>query len=560
MEIYTFLRRNRAILRALNNGSSVGPRWRPKRRFVEQAVSQNQYFAQSDRFAHALRRKISQVSERMRLIGVDMVFVKAANDFPLDSHNFDVLVRPEDLVDANDMLESLGFTELRHVREPFKWLYRRVDSDFPISIHIHTGLGWEGVGFLDASDVWNMRREVVLAEGLRVAFPSAEHHILMTAAHAFFENQCLKLCDLIYMAEAAQCESRINWDDIAEWCARDHWLQTLSMFLELADHVYNKFYGRTLVDKGTFGLLTERKSAYLTRERNRLVRGFDKDMDLPMKFHVACVARSFISKVFRTSGKSRRERIATISSASRGYVKRRVPLAAGLRPRLVCFSGQDGTGKTRHARYLSERLVDLIHTMNDEMLEKGFKVRYVWSRGAGSSSVGRSMMEPLLRFARRLLLRSDLRGLRELALRREKLLKTEPARTLWACAVLTDELLQLLLKIRLPSTAGEVVICDRYVYDAVVDVECELGVKLGVVRNAIERLAGRPQLTFVLDAEPTDIMRRRIGSERTVVECKRRSYLRYLTLEGSALINTAKDFGDNEEVILSRVLRSLLLR
>lgn len=52
------------------------------------------------------------------------------------------------------LLEDLGFREMKHVNEPFKWFFRRVDSDLVMSIHLHAGVAWEGVKFVNENDFW----------------------------------------------------------------------------------------------------------------------------------------------------------------------------------------------------------------------------------------------------------------------------------------------------------------------------------------------------------------------------------------------------------------------
>jgi len=146
-QIFVFLRRNKVIMRTLNYCLSRR-RIRPEKvRFIEDIVARNNGFAATYDFVRRLRQKILDVSTEFTRNNIDLIFIKAFNDFPLDSDNFDILVKKQQRESAISVLASQGFRELTSLREitrygePFKWLFRRVDSDFPISVHIHTVIG-----------------------------------------------------------------------------------------------------------------------------------------------------------------------------------------------------------------------------------------------------------------------------------------------------------------------------------------------------------------------------------------------------------------------------------
>jgi len=518
---------------------------------VKEVVQKHELFAQTYDFASRLRQKIVEITKAITESGVDIIFIKAFNELPLDSHNFDILMKKQNIVHAKKILEKLGFKELVRLREPFKWFYRRVDDDLVISVHLHTKVAWEGVEFVDSDGLWDKYREIKI-DDVKIGFPSSEHHLLITVAHAFFENQGLKLCDLMYIAEALQSGEEIDWSYIADWCVSDHWFKAFYTFLQLADHAYKSFYGERLFEEKIYKILAK-KGKIDSAPAKKLIDQFDKGKNLPVKIPISAVAFVFINKVFKTSGRPLTEKIGKVSSSGWHYIKRRMPLRRELPTSLICFSGQDGTGKTTHAKCLQNELLKTIHIMNDELVEKDFRVKYVWSRGIGLT------FEPLLRIIRLLLLGNKSPSVGEYLSKRERLLKTKPVTNLWAHVILIDELLQLLIKVKIPLLFRQNVVCDRYIYDALVDVECDLGQNVNkILEKIIRDLLPKPTITFITDTEPTEIMRRKKSLEFEVVQCKRKKYLACLHGERFILVDTKNSLQQNKKEILSRVLETMM--
>jgi thymidylate kinase len=556
--IFSFLRKNKVIMRSLNYSLCDRPNMPRKVAFVRNMVERNDFLLQSYDYARNLRQQIVQSCEALGEGGVDLIFVKSNNDFPLDSDNFDVLVREQHLASAKAILEKRGFKELKRVREPFKWLYRRVSGGCPISLHLHTKLGWEGVEFLNKEEVWNERR-LVMVDGIRLGFPSSEHHLLMTAAHAFFENQSFRLSDLMYAVEAVRGEP-IDWCQVLEWCSRDHWLRAFVIFLQLAKGIYGECYHERFAGNGD-ETIAEILAPHESRQSATLLKRFGQTKDLPLKIPVGTVGFSFIRKVALMPNQSLIQKSRALGSASRGYIKRRLPLRRESPTLLICFSGHDGTGKTSHALRLRDDLTGRIHAINDPLVEKTFRIKYVWSRGIGST------FEPVMQAIRWVFLGSrnpdgDLhfQTNREYQERRTALARTEPTRTLWAYLRLADELL-VLAKVRGYMLLRQMVICDRYIYDVIVDVECGLKKNLSPTTKRIVRyLSPDPSLVFVMDLEPTETVRRRKDSDRALIECSRQNYKNQCRqMKKWTLIDATTDFEVNHKQIVSLVLNALFI-
>lgn len=210
---------------------------------------------------------------------------------------------------------------------------------------------------------------------------------------------------------------------------------------------------------------------------------------------------------------------------------------------LICFSGQDGTGKTKHSKLLQ-----------NELAQRNIKSDYVWSRGIGLS------IEPFLRMGRLLILGSKFSQSSEYVSKRRILLKREPIRTLWTYVMLADEILLSLIKVRIPLLLGRVVICDRYILDILVDVKCELGKDVSwVIEECVKKLVPKPKINFVLDAKTEEIMKRKKDLNPELVKCKKYYYLIYSYRDKLTLINTDKSLEQNREDMLSLFMKARYL-
>lgn len=545
--IYSFLQDNKVILRTLNCSLSSKPYSLEKRRLVKKLIERHESFAEAYEFALLLKQQILEIVKTLRDNGVEIIFIKSLTEIPFDSNNFDVLIKKQSIANAKRILEDLGFTELEMLREygwegpPHKFLYRQLYNGIVMSIHLHTEVAWEGVKFVDENNLWNKSWEEKI-DGVKSGFPSVENHLLITIAHAFFENKCFKLSDLMYMVEDFRYGSEIDWDYIVDCTIKGGWFEPFYAILHLANHIHESLFERKLVEEDIFRELAQkgrlRRASSLEKQ---LIDLFNKGRTLPLKIPNNRIIMAFIKKVFATPHFSFIEKSRKIFSTSVSYVKRR--LKREIPASLVCFSGQDGTGKTKHSSLLQ-----------NELTQRNIRSDYVWSRGIGFS------IEPFLRMGRLLLIGSKLSQSSEYVSKRRILLEREPIRTLWTYAMLADKILLLFFKVRIPLLLGRVVICDRYILDIFSDVKCEMGKDVSwVIKEGVKKLAPKPRIHFVLDAKPEEIMKRKKDLNPELVKCKRRHYLLYSHRERLAIIDTDRSLEQTREEILTSFMKARYL-
>jgi thymidylate kinase len=178
-------------------------------------------------------------------------------------------------------------------------------------------------------------------------------------------------------------------------------------------------------------------------------------------------------------------------------------------PLLVSVSGIDGSGKSMQV----ERLREVFETCDT-------RVRCVWARGASSRGVG-----AVLRVGKGVLKAGERAGAdtsatpedapRDEAARfnqRQRRLRNPFVRWVFSLFYAVDLKLTYVIKVRFLLLTGHVVICDRYVYDALVDFASYTGTDAArppFALNVMRALVPRPRVSVLLDVDSGEALRRK---------------------------------------------------
>jgi dTMP kinase len=141
-------------------------------------------------------------------------------------------------------------------------------------------------------------------------------------------------------------------------------------------------------------------------------------------------------------------------------VKKRVTKSSNdcrcsIRPSVICFSGMDGSGKTTQLTKLSKCLE-----------KRGLKYKYVRLRWAAFISFPFLAFCRMLKYTRRRVIRGTV-FLEHRFYRNSAIAKT------WTWLFCVDMLMFWIYRFKIPLMMGYHVLCDRFVYDAMVDVMCD---------------------------------------------------------------------------------------
>lgn len=160
---------------------------------------------------------------------------------------------------------------------------------------------------------------------------------------------------------------------------------------------------------------------------------------------------------------------------------------------LVSFFGIDGSGKTTQCKILC-----------GELTRKGWRVGYVWSRRDPF------ILKPLVRLVKRSLLGENhaTEGDRytDIIQRRHKIFTHFFVRQVWFCLSLLEYRFLLSTKVFKPNKNVDVLICDRYLPDAIVDLATNFNYNTTLIhalfQHPVVRAFPRPAMSFFLDVPP----------------------------------------------------------
>ncbi|MCW4030150.1 MAG: nucleotidyltransferase family protein [Candidatus Bathyarchaeota archaeon] len=481
--LYSVMLKNKILYRTLNRiDDEAFPQ--EKRQILKKIVNEQPFFSEAYEEVQFLRRGLLEINAALKVQGIELIFLKSRNHFPLDSDNFDVLVKDSDLSNTVKILESLGYVELTWVKEGYKRLFRKAkNAEDKMAIHLHSRMAWDGIEFLKCEDIWREKQDLKVM-GETFSFPSSEHHLLITAAHAFFENHEFRLGDLLYTIDALNAQPKIDWAYIDNWVTEDNWVAPFYAMLQSQNYLTSQIYSLPLLpDAESIRPKKEQVNSKAKEITNSLNDAFAKKQRLPIPISVPTIARNYVSKIRKDPKITFAYKTRSVYAIAGDYVKRRL-VGEKIAPSFViCFSGDDGTGKTTHALRLYEQLKS-----------RGIDVTYMWSRGTGM------ILEPVLRIARKFLFgQSEATENEYYAEKRVTALGMKPLGLMWGYLAIFDHALKLNLRVRLLLARGKVVICDRYIQDTFFDAQKDAQTEIApTIQKTFELLTPVPLIRFYM--------------------------------------------------------------
>jgi len=468
------------------------------------------------RSAHRRYREVDE--ELLRLVdlfesrNIDMIFIKPVSYLPIDSDNYDVLIRREDLTRAFTALKREGFVHLTRIVEPDKYLFREVKrAKTFVAVHLHTHIGWDGVRFLDPEVAWSKQR-IVSLRGRKVRFLSFDHNLLVTFAHLYFENHQFRLSDLAYAVEDV-FSYQVDWNHVSDAARTANWESAFIDTLRRIRQTYRALFGMELLEEQEALKLPPRVRAASSP------RSLD-DASLPKDLPVTGVFYNLMRKIWRDSAPIQ-QKLAVSYHNDKLILQRRINSQI-YNKIVVSFSGPDMSGKTTHALLLCKNLG-----------EKGITTRYLWTRGAPfvSDRVWNSM-----------------RGKLGVSKKRNKMWASNlrQARVAASYVYLVNQFLKLKAGLFL-ARKTEVKVLDRTLRDTVVDVESEFAFTPSFwILKSLESGLPEPSIRFLMSSGTPAIRAR--GPERD-------RYLVALRGKKITCIDTNGDIDENAAKVLSLVVR-----
>ena len=435
--------------------------------------------------------------------GIDAMLFKSTGLFPSFhylSANLDVIVPDGRARDARNQLKALGYVELLNIEEPGKFLFRRFPGDgSSFAFHLHEVVGW-GVPFLDNEPLWAGARTP--AEDPDILIPGPREALLVTIAHWFYEDKELALGNLFLTANALW-----EWEgtlcQASQLAADKGWEDGFWGGLQVFDRAWSDIMGTPFLSATRRNELDDglRASSFV---RDHVVARVRYGPDVPARLPFLRNKMSYYRKIALDPSRSFWRKIGDVVTTVLWAVRWKLHIRSQ-RGLLVSVSGCDGSGKTLQVQRLRGAL-DACDIRN----------RVIWSRGASSRGIA-----PFLRLGKFIAsVRSrdasvqagDSSGEAGRFEQRQRLLRRPFPRLAFATLFAIDLAWTYCVRTRLAMLAGNVVLCDRYVYDALVDYTLYTGCSLSELPASLrwlERASPRPHVPVLLDVDPDEALRRK---------------------------------------------------
>lgn len=507
----------------------------------------------SDLFSNALmteRRTLQRLREAFREVadlwaadGIGNLQIKSVGlppAFPYRSDNLDVLVPLEHSPQAAKLLLDLGYVELKNVEEPHKFLFRKFHLGREVSaIHLHEFIGW-GTSFLDEAQVWEYA--CTAKDDAIVLYPSPEDGLLITLAHAFYENKTVSLSDVQKFRHCLR-QPNLDWDRLIRVSERKGWRDGLGACLLVWSHVERVLYGHSLVPAS----ILQQADRWLSSGQRAQIGRLVAEQTFPFRVPFLFSKQFYYAKVWRdrTIGRGRKAWEALLHTTA--GIRRNIGVDSHP-AMLITLSGLDGCGKSAHARTLASAF-EGCHIKNEVVWSRGgsspltdVALRVVRTSGRQAADSDESADDPARRVERR-----------------RAALRSPWFKHGWLALVGLDLLRQYATRVWWPLRNGRVVICDRYIYDALVEIAAyadDPKLTGGLLARLLVALAPTPHARYLLDVSPKMAALRSATPEvPAFLEQQRRFYHQGTARWGLQVVSNEDDFATVSDELVRTTLR-----
>jgi thymidylate kinase len=488
------------------------------------------------------RREYETVRRTLSEAGIPGVMIKSvgrAPSWPYTSDNADMLVPLAAGDRARDLLRSLGYVEVVNVEEPCKYLFRTFRGGASLSaIHLHEFVGW-GTGFMEDAAVLAAARPA--PDDASLLIPAPSDALLITLAHAFYEDKDVKLSDLAKVLHLL-AQGPLDWARCWEQARARGWEDGLATCLLL----WSALEQRLFADSRFPPEELERARAAAPVEWDRLQQLLAvEDLRFPFRVPFGLSKRLYYRKVRRDTRLSAGAKALDATRHTLAGLKRRLPFRSQ-RPMLVTLSGIDGSGKSAHAR----ALVRAFETCE-------VSVRSVWSRGGSSrlTDLAIALARPLVHVDAA---KAPAGAQRADSVQRKRAWMKRPLlRAGWAWLVTLDLLAQYAWRITWPLVRGRVVVSDRYTYDALIELAALTGsthVCDALTSRLLRALTPRPRCAYLLDVAPQQALARKPDETLDFLTEQAQAYRSMAERWGLRVVSTDADFNSASDTIVHAVL------
>ncbi|MCK9421312.1 MAG: nucleotidyltransferase family protein [Bacteroidales bacterium] len=456
---------------------------------------------------------------------IEYLFHKSTGLFPSMSDNLDVLVQTKHFKKAGEVLIQMGYVNLRNIQEAHKEFYRKFRGDkIIVPIHLHERVCWV-VPFDNNEHIWDYYQTDFSKPTIN--YPGFEDCILTNTAHCFLEDHIIKIFDLLAIKKSIECKS-IDWEYIIQTASECFWEKSLFSAFIIFNFLYHDLFGTELIPSDILDRAKQsiEKDKWISKKINDDI--LKRPVKMPFRIPHFWIRRHTIIRELRDPAFG--NKLGRYYQVLGGLIDRFIHLKLSIKNHpncLIAFSGLDGSGKSQHIR----------------LLQKAFstcdiQTSIVWSRP------GSMLLTSLILKFLHLLVKTQ--KSRSTFISSTK--KQSPIYSFWRLLNVIDLILYYFFKIRLRLLTGKVVIADRYIHDAIVDMEStsRSNTTIRFVYRFLQTLSPKPDVTFFLDVPVDTIITRGTDEKKLDLDIKLSLYEQCITENKKLMI--IDNIGDIQEV------------
>lgn len=188
---------------------------------------------------------LAELAEVLRHHDIDFCVIKFP-EIPKPMGDIDILIPDQEGV--NEAFRDAGYL-LEDETTPHRRDFVKIFEEKKIVIDIHTAVAWSRVKYVPSGAVFkeHVDRTVTVGEySVSVPVPCPEHDLLITAAHALFDNNAVNLFEVLYGVHL-MTKSDFDRSAASSLAASQNWRDALHYYFCLLDRTQQAIRGDAVV-------------------------------------------------------------------------------------------------------------------------------------------------------------------------------------------------------------------------------------------------------------------------------------------------------------------------
>jgi hypothetical protein len=176
---------------------------------------------------------LAEIAEVLRNHDIEFCVIKFP-EIPKPMGDIDILIPDQEGVD--EAFRDAGYL-LEDETPPHRRDFVKIFEGKKVVVDIHTGVAWSRVEYVSSGAVLTERVDRTVTAGeysVSVPVPCPEHDLLITAAHALFDNNAVNLFEVLYGVHL-MAKSDFDRSAASSLAASRNWREPLQYYFRLLD-------------------------------------------------------------------------------------------------------------------------------------------------------------------------------------------------------------------------------------------------------------------------------------------------------------------------------------